>query len=94
MNTERQPLLMDVEVQGKSARPRPDIRCSPESTLVDVKSEDEGNLPSDHFIKYKLIIFVSYMICLQGRSAHSDQKIRSKRMTLLCIENWIIQHPT
>lgn len=44
MNTERQPLLMDAEVQGRSARPRPDIRCSPESTLVDVKSEDEGIL--------------------------------------------------
>lgn len=42
MSTERQPLLMDVEVQGRSSRPRPDIRESPESTLVDVKNEDAG----------------------------------------------------
>lgn len=43
MNPERRPLLMDAEVQGRSARPRPDVRSSPESALVDVKSEDEGN---------------------------------------------------
>lgn len=42
MSSERQPLLLNAEVQGKSARPRPDIRCSPESTIVDVKSEDDG----------------------------------------------------
>lgn len=42
MNPERRPLLMDAEVQGRSARPRPDVRSSPESALVDVKSEDEG----------------------------------------------------
>lgn len=42
MNPERRPLLMDAEVQGRSARPRPDVRSSPDSTLVDVKSEDEG----------------------------------------------------
>lgn len=44
MNPERRPLLMDAEVQGKSARPRPDLRNSPESVLVDVKSGDEGNV--------------------------------------------------
>lgn len=43
MNPERRPLLMDAEVQGKSAQPRPDLRSSPQSTLIDVKSEDEGN---------------------------------------------------
>lgn len=48
MNPERRPLLMDAEMQGKSARPRPDIRSSPDTTLVDVKSEDEG--------KYKIFI--------------------------------------
>lgn len=42
MSTERQPLLMEAEVQGRSARPRPDVRESPESTLVDVKSDDGG----------------------------------------------------
>lgn len=42
MNPERRPLLMDAEMQGRSARPRPDLRSSPNSTLVDVKSEDEG----------------------------------------------------
>ncbi|XP_031624543.1 proton-coupled amino acid transporter-like protein pathetic isoform X2 [Contarinia nasturtii] len=42
MNPERRPLLMDAEVQGRSARPRPDLRSSPDSVLVDVKSEDEG----------------------------------------------------
>lgn len=45
MNPERRPLLMDAEVQGKSARPRPDLRNSPDSVLVDVKSGDEG----EHF---------------------------------------------
>lgn len=43
MNPERRPLLMDAEVQGRCSRPRPDIRNSPETALVDVKSEDEGN---------------------------------------------------
>lgn len=33
---------MDAEMQGKSARPRPDLRSSPDSTVIDVKSEDEG----------------------------------------------------
>lgn len=45
MNPERRPLLMDAEVQGRSSRPRPDVRSSPEeSTMVDVKerSEDDG----------------------------------------------------
>lgn len=56
MNTERQPLLIEAEMQGRSARPRPDVRCSPENTLVDVKSEDDGKLKkqnkskSNHFI--------------------------------------------
>lgn len=40
MNPERRPLLMDAEMQGRSARP--DLRSSPQSTLVDVKSEDDG----------------------------------------------------
>lgn len=44
MNPERRPLLMDAEVQGRSSRPRPDVRNSPETALVDVKSEDEGKL--------------------------------------------------
>lgn len=52
MNTERQPLLMEAEVQGRSSRPRPDIRESPESTLVDVKSDDGGKW-------FLLSIFVS-----------------------------------
>lgn len=34
---------MDAETQGRSVPPRPDIRCSPDSTLVDVKSEVDGN---------------------------------------------------
>lgn len=42
MNPEKRPLLMDAEMQGKSARPRPDLRSSPDSTVIDVKSEDEG----------------------------------------------------
>lgn len=46
MNSERQPLLMDAEMQGRSSRPRPDVRCSPESALVDVKSEDDDGKDS------------------------------------------------
>ncbi|XP_055303048.1 proton-coupled amino acid transporter-like protein CG1139 isoform X2 [Sitodiplosis mosellana] len=48
MNPERRPLLMDAEVQGKSARPRPDLRSSPDSVLVDVKSGDEGSEGSSY----------------------------------------------
>lgn len=40
MNTERQPLLMEAEMQGRGARP--DMRESPESALVDVKNDDGG----------------------------------------------------
>lgn len=43
MSSERQPLLSDAEALAKSHRLRPDYRNSPESTLVDVQSEDDSN---------------------------------------------------
>lgn len=63
MNPERRPLLMDAEVQGRSARPRPDVRSSPESALVDVKSEDEGTYLFLHYYvlcKSSLITFIRF----------------------------------
>lgn len=67
MNTERQPLLMDAEVQGRSARPRPDTRESPESTLVDVKSEGGKNF--SHTTSSSFAIFIG----LRTNCFHSTQ---------------------
>lgn len=74
MNPERRPLLMDAEMQGRSARPRPDLRSSPESALVDVKSDEEGNhfICLMHFKVIKNHIFASFQL---QAVRHMDQKI-------------------
>lgn len=50
MSTERQPLLENAEMQGRSSRPRPDLRNSPESALVDVKSDDDDKGKNSNFL--------------------------------------------
>lgn len=69
MNPERRPLLMDAEMQGKSARPRPDLRSSPDSTLVDVKSEDEGKILFDF---NNLMTSFDWIIWISGASSYGS----------------------
>lgn len=42
MSSERQPLLSEAEPVSRTNRIRPDFRNSPDNTLVDVQSEDDG----------------------------------------------------
>lgn len=49
MSSERQPLLSDAEPLGRVNRIRPDFRNSPDTTLVEVQSEDDGTFSINLF---------------------------------------------
>ena len=47
MSSERQPLLGNIEIADSTENKtlaRPDLRNSPENTLVDVQSDDNGKI--------------------------------------------------
>ncbi len=61
MNLERQPLLGNSsdpsDTEPLQTIPRPDLRTSPESALVDVQSEEDGNWKQyDNWVHFSFII--------------------------------------
>lgn len=70
MSSERQPLLSDAEALGRAHRLRPDYRNSPDSTLVEVQSEDDGNWDFGNALR------ISYlqMLLIEGSSVSCGSK--------------------